>query len=956
MNPISQSGKWLAKKRWHRYLLFILLMVLPIVGFSYFVSRILKHQSQAHLTLESNQIARLSATLVEEHLRQSVAFLQSFASRRTLREAWVHGDMSLVAWHMEQAERLRPDFSFVSAYTLDGTMRVIYPPHPSVVGRNFAFRDWYKGVSQKQAPYISEVYRSAVPPQDLVVAVAVPIEGEQGKPIGIVMATFSLDTISQQLVGTKLAGEWTISLVDQNGHLSAHPGIDPHSPPVDLTNYAPIQQMRKGQSGDGTFVRDGQSFYARYEPIPEFGWGVLVEKPSSMLQQSIAAVERPLWLLGLVFLAGGLIVSAYLGKLYTRLETGNQFLDLSIDMFCVAGFDGFFKILNPSWEKVLGYSAEELKAAPYVEFIHPEDRPATANQGDRLRQGETTLAFENRYRCKDGTYRWFLWNAVSVSEQERIYAVARDITEAKKSLQQIGLQNEELEVRNREVVRATQMKSSFLASMSHELRTPLNAIVGFSDLLADETAGSLNDKQKRFVNHIRQGSAHLLQLINDVLDLSKIEAGQLEMHCQNFQVQDALPEVLSTIRPLAMAKNIEAQHKVETTQMVYADRVRFKQILYNLLSNAVKFTPKGGRITIEARDEANFANISVTDTGVGIRLEDQALVFEEFRQIQGDKGTVHEGTGLGLAITRRLVEQQGGKVSLASEIGKGSCFSFTLPVANTGANPVLKDSAPAVAEITVPGKPLVLIVDDEASARELLASYLEPNYRVAMAESLTETLKKARELSPDAITLDVLMPGGSGFETLVALRNARECANIPVIVASVVDQKRVGFALGAADYLIKPIHRPALLQAIGRYVKPAQDDDAAILAVDDDPATLELVSLALRSAGYEVQGVQNGKRALEVLSSKVVGAVLLDLLMPGMDGFSVINHIRQEPTLQNLPIFVMTGKTLSTEELRFLNRETQLFIQKNGSWQAQLVAEIGRLLQDRKMAKSAGRS
>ncbi len=189
------------------------------------------------------------------------------------------------------------------------------------------------------------------------------------------------------------------------------------------------------------------------------GWGILVEKPASVLQQNISAVEQPLWLLGLLFLAGGLIVSAYLGSLYTRLETGNQFLDLSIDMFCVAGFDGFFKILNPSWEKALGYTNEELKAAPYVEFIHPEDRPATTNQSDRLRQGETTLAFENRYRCKDGTYRWFLWNAVSVPEQERVYGVARDITDAKKSLQKIGRQSQELEAATAKLTTPTRSRA-----------------------------------------------------------------------------------------------------------------------------------------------------------------------------------------------------------------------------------------------------------------------------------------------------------------------------------------------------------------------------------------------------------------------------------------------------------------------------------------------------------------
>jgi signal transduction histidine kinase/CheY-like chemotaxis protein len=525
---------------------------------------------------------------------------------------------------------------------------------------------------------------------------------------------------------------------------------------------------------------------------------------------------------------------------------------------------------------------------------------------------------------------------------------------------ELAAANKALELQNREVERATRLKSKFLASMSHELRTPLNAIVGFSDLLAEQTAGQLNDKQKRFVNHIKQGSSHLLQLINDILDLSKIEAGQLELRCEDFQIENALPEVLSTIRPLAMAKNIQVQHRLETNWAVYADRVRFKQILYNLISNAVKFTPKAGRIVIDCRGDRNLVRISVTDTGIGIRAEDQAVIFEEFRQVENAVNATHEGTGLGLAITKRLVEQQGGRISVESEPGKGSRFTFTLPAGfRTSPGPLpLSESANASSALSAnPAKPLILVVDDEIPARELLASYLDSEYRIVMAESGSEAVKRAWELRPDAITLDVFMPGGNGFVTLVALRKAPETANIPIIIVSIVDQRQVGFALGAADYLIKPIRKPVLLETIRKHVPAAAyDDDATILLVDDDRGTLELLEETLRSAGYETQSVQSGARALEVLSSKVVSAVLLDLLMPGMDGFEVIRHVRKEATLKELPIFVMTGKTLAEEEIALLGGETQALFHKNGSWRQQLIVEVGRVVRGRNLARSAGQS
>ncbi len=793
-----------------------------------------------------------------------------------------------------------------------------------------------------------------------------------------------------------------------------------------------------------------------------------------------------LWSMGLTLLLLGAVLCAFMASLYSRLETGNRFIAMSVDMFCIVGFDGYFKSLNPSWETTLGFTTDELRARPRVSFIHPDDRAATDREIARLEHGETTLAFENRYLCKDGSYKWLLWNAVSSPRQGVVYAVARDITNRKEAeakcreseeryrklfelnpqptwiydretlrflavnnaavekygysqeeflsmtirdirpledvpallksvatlhdgkreygvwrhrkkddgiiwveitsysflfagrpadfviavditerqsaewerqrfTESLEKANRELELQNREVERATRLKSKFLASMSHELRTPLNAIVGFSDLLADGSGGDLNAKQKRFVNHIRQGSAHLLELIKDILDLSKIEADQLELRCEDLRAEEGLGEVMSTIRHIAMAKNIEIRQKIETRCPVHADRVRFKQILYNLLSNAVKFTPRDGSIDVLCYDQGTSVCLSVADTGIGIRPEDQQLVFDEFRQAEGDTAAHHEGAGLGLAITKRLVEHMGGRIWLESELGKGSRFSFTVPKGTPTAETPSAVKVAATADEVVP-KPLILVVDDEAAARELLTNYLEPHYRVAMAGSGEEALKKAQRLLPDAITLDILMPGRGGFDTLNALRTTSATANIPVIIVSIVDQKRIGFALGAADYLIKPIQKPVLLETLRRHLPSGSVSDGSILLVDDDPKNLELVEATLRSAGYDTHSVETGALALDVLSTRAVRAVLLDLLMPGMDGFQVIHHVRHQPASKDLPILVMTAKDLTHAERELLSRETQGVFQKHGSWQEQLVAEVGRVICGPKLSSAARQS
>jgi PAS domain S-box-containing protein len=956
---ISKVAVWVSKDHKRIYALLIPLILLPIGLFAYSAGRLVRKQNEKQAAIESKQIALLTSTVVETHFHQSAAFMQSIANRPDLWRDWKHHNLAGLKAQLENTKKLRSDFLFASIYSPDCTMRAVYPDQPDLIGRNFGYRDWCKGVQRSWSPYVSEVYQTSVSPHSLVVAIAVPIRDEHGSPRAVLMSAYALDTISQLLVETNLESNWTVSLVDQNGYLSAHPHIDSQQPAINLSAYEPVQLVRKSQAGHGIFFRNGSSFLVGYTPIREYGWGILVEKPVTVLEQGVWDIERQVWVLGIAFLGVGVLFGSFLASLYSQMETGNHFLDLSVDMFCVAGFDGYFKRLNPSWEKVLGFSEAELTAKPYIEFVHPEDCSSTAAGGSLLQKGDAAIAFENRYLHKDGSYRWLLWNAVSVPKEKLVYAVAHDITDRKKTEERIERQNRELELRNREVERNNRMKSRFLASMSHELRTPLNAIMGFSELLTEGTAGPLTEKQKRFLGHVRNGSVHLLQLINDILDLSKLEADQMEFQNENCSVVETLPEVLSTVRPLTGKKNIEIKQDLMSNVSVYADRIRFKQILYNLLSNAVKFTPDGGHIEIECHREGENVSLSVKDDGIGIDSDNHAAIFEEFRQLGDQSQAANEGTGLGLAITRRIVQAQGGTIFVESAIGKGSRFTFTLPAEARPTSQTM--SAASESEPVAPIepkeiKPLLLIVGNDLASRELLASFLSSEYRIAFAMLGDEAIEKTEELKPDGVILDVVMEDADGMDVLAKLRKKESMNALPILVVSILEQKKAGLSTGATDYIVKPVKKSELLLSIHKYVAPQIDDDSTILLVDDDPQSLDLLEETLRSAGYETESVRSGARALEVLSAKIFSAVFVDLVMPGMDGFQVIGRIREQGTLKDLPIFVVTAKTLTEQELIILGKETQSFFQKTGPWRQQVMVEINRVMQEQmgKAAKAAG--
>jgi len=479
----------------------------------------------------------------------------------------------------------------------------------------------------------------------------------------------------------------------------------------------------------------------------------------------------------------------------------------------------------------------------------------------------------------------------------------------------------ELEQRNLALQEANRHKSVFLANMSHELRTPLNAIIGFSELMTDAREGQFDDAtRKRFLSQILTSGKHLLGLINDILDLSKVEAGQMELRLSMVSVAEAVDQVTKTVEPLVGKKNIALRVSVDGAGDVLADGGKLKQMLLNLVSNAIKFTPEEGTVTIAAVRVKDTVEISVADTGIGIADADMKEIFHEFHQVDPGPGRKHEGTGLGLALTRRFAALHGGDVRVSSQVNKGSVFTLVMPIHAT----VRPPSEPAVAR-SMNGHgagPLVLVVEDDPAAAELLTRQLgNAGYRTEVAKSGTQALALARELKPAAITLDIIMPELDGWEVITRLKSDAATSHIPVVVVSVVDNPELGIALGAIDYFVKPVNASALVERLDRFDAPHAQGNrkVRVLVVDDEPANRTLLTEALEPAGFTVMTASGGRDAIKIAKRSKPDLVLLDLLMPDVNGFDVVEALRADDKTRDTPIMVLTAANLTEADKRQLN-------------------------------------
>jgi PAS domain S-box-containing protein len=583
--------------------------------------------------------------------------------------------------------------------------------------------------------------------------------------------------------------------------------------------------------------------------------------------------------------------------------------------------------VNPAFERLTGYTAEEAIGKNCRFLQGPDTDPeAVAKLHEAVEQRTDANVVLLNYR-KDGSTFWNDLTIAPVPDADgnvtHFVGLQNDVTDRKRAEEELLAAKEGAEV-------ASRAKSQFLANMSHELRTPLNAIIGYSEMLMEQAeelgAADLSPDLEKIYN----AGKHLLALINDILDLSKIEAGKMDLYLETFAVDEMVREVVSTIQPLVDKRGNQLDVTVAPNlPPMHADLTKVRQSLFNLLSNATKFTEHGRlelRVDREDVDGKAWVLYHVSDTGIGMTPQQLEKLFEPFGQ--ADRSTTRKfgGTGLGLAITRRFCRMMGGDVTVESEYGKGSTFAIRLPLMiEAESKPDRREQREAVTGAG--GAGVVLVIDDDPTARELMKRFLaREGFRPVLADSGEAGLRLARELQPHVITLDVMMPKMDGWAVLQHLKADPELCETPVIMVSIVDDKNLGYTLGAADYLTKPVDRDHLGRVLGRY--RCESPPCPVLLIEDDDTTRGMMRTMLEREGWKVTEAANGRDGLERVAEARPNVILLDLMMPEMDGFEFLSNLRKRQEWTKIPVVVITAKELTPEDRTMLNGSVEKVLLK----------------------------
>jgi PAS domain S-box-containing protein len=651
---------------------------------------------------------------------------------------------------------------------------------------------------------------------------------------------------------------------------------------------------------------------------------------------------------------------------YTR-----SLLESNIDALMTTDPRGIITDVNKQMEALTGCTRDELIGAPFKNYFTDPGR-AEAGINRVLNEGKVTN-YELTARARDGTLTVVSYNATTFHDRDRrlqgVFAAARDMTELKSIEHALQQKNVELED-------ASRMKSEFLANMSHELRTPLNAIIGFSEVLADGLLGDMTDKQRKFIGDIFKSGKHLLSLINDILDLSKVEAGKMLLDLDPVDVSSLLRNSLSIIKGHAAARHVRLDMRApDRLGFMNADARKVKQIVYNLLSNAVKFTAEGGDVILRAdrvsradvgvlpglwpgrafplveSEFPEFLRVSVTDNGIGISPEGLEHLFKPFSQVDSGLARKFEGTGLGLAMVKLLVDLHGGAVAVESAVGQGSCFTVWIPIRVVHEIDNSKPKAPPPARgESRSGSRTALVVESNYKSAELIRVQLEAEgFKVLHAATAEGAMTLAEREPLAVITLDVMMPGVDGWTFLKRLKDIPATRLVPIVIISILADPTKGFALGAAAVLQSPVSRQELSDCLVELgLSPLSGDRSVkVLIVDDDPKAVELIAVRIGGLANTVLRAYGGREAIEMAQRELPDLIVLDLIMPEVNGFEVVHALCENPATASIPIVVVTASEITEADRTRLNGFVSTIMGKAGFDGKRFMGEVRRAMASR---------